>query len=237
MIGAEGAEIRANTGCEWLPNVLPRDDISCYPKYAQIFAYGADTPSEDAEVLGEEMSDSDDYAGQCLLEVVNYLSLSAGKRVSVAMTTDKLRAEIQLDESYKYIRQVVNETVKIAKFVGDLAVYNYHRDTLTVSPEGLVMFKGSQFLVPEVLRPGLLRALHSGHAGVESMIARAKEAFWWPGISSDIEQLRAKCTICHENAPSQPKEPSMGVLKTKYAYEALSMDHFFVEGSGIPGHC
>ena len=27
VIGAEGAEIRANTGCEWLPNVLPRDDI------------------------------------------------------------------------------------------------------------------------------------------------------------------------------------------------------------------
>ena len=40
------------------------------------------------------MSDSDDYAGQCMLEVAAYLSLSAGKRVSVAMTTDKLRAEI-----------------------------------------------------------------------------------------------------------------------------------------------
>ena len=116
VIGAEGAEIRANTGCEWLPNVLPRDDISCYPKYAQIFSYGADSPSEDAEVLGEEMSDSDDYAGQCLLEVASYLSLSAGKRVLVAMTTDKLKAEIQLDESYKFIRQVVNGTVKIAKF-------------------------------------------------------------------------------------------------------------------------
>ena len=45
-----------------------------------------------------------------MLEVAAYLSLSA------AMTTDKLRKEIQLDESYKYIRQVVNGTVKIAKF-------------------------------------------------------------------------------------------------------------------------
>ena len=230
MIGAAGAEIRANTGCAWLPNVLPKDDISCYPKYAQIFAYGADSPTEDAEVRGEERSDSDDYAGQCLVEVANYLSLSAGKRVSVAMTTDKLRAEIQLDESYKYIRQVVNGTVKVAKFEGNLAVYNYHRDRLTVSPEGLVMFKGSRFLVPEVLRPGLLRALHSGHAGVGSMISRAKEAFWWPCISLAIEQVRANCRVCHENAPSQAKEPSRGVLKTKYAYEALSMDHFFLKG-------
>ena len=163
-----------------------------------------------------------------MLEVAAYLSLSAGKRVSVAMTTDKLRKEIQLDESYKYIRQVVNGTVKIAKFEGNLAVYNYHRDRLTVSPEGLVMFKGSRFLVPAVLRPGLLRALHSGHAGVGSMISRAKEAFWWPGISPAIEQVRENCRVCHENAPSQAKQPSMGVLKTKYAYEALSMDNFFL---------
>ena len=177
VIGAAGAEIRANTGCDWPPNVLPRDDSSCYPNFAQIFAYGANTPAEDSEVLGEEPSDSDDYVSQCMLEVAFYLSLSAGKRVLVAMTTEKLRIKIQLDESYKYIRQVINGTVKIAKFEGHLAVLNYHRDRLTVSPEGLVMFKGTRFLVPEVLRPGLLRALNSGHAGLGSMIARAKEAF------------------------------------------------------------
>ena len=96
-----------------------------------------------------------------------------------------------------------------------------------MSPDGLVMFKGSRFLVPEVLRPGLLKALHTGHAGVVSMITRAKEAFWWPCITPAIELVRANCRVCHENAPSQPKQPSMGVLKTKYAYEALSMDHFF----------
>jgi hypothetical protein len=92
------------------------------------------------------------------------------------------------------------------------------------------MFKGSRFLVPQVLRPGLLKALHSGHAGVGSMMARAKEVFWWPGITPDIEQVRANCRICHENALSQAKLPSMGVLKTQYAYEALSLHHFFLKG-------
>ena len=92
------------------------------------------------------------------------------------------------------------------------------------------MFKGPRFLVPESLRPGLLKALHTGHAGVVGMITRAKEAFWWPGLKPAIENIRANCIVCHENAPSQPKQPSMGVLKTKYAYEALSMDHFFLKG-------
>jgi hypothetical protein len=47
----------------------------------------------------------------------------------------------------------------------------------------MAWFKGSRFLVPEVQRPGLLKALHTGHAGVVSMITRAKEAFWWPCIT------------------------------------------------------
>jgi hypothetical protein len=196
VLGAAGAEFRANTGSLWPPSVLPQDDISCYPTYAQIFFYGAYSPAEDAEVLGEEPSDSDDYVGQCMMEVATYLSLSAGRRVSVAMTVDKLKREIELDDSYKYICQVVDGTVKIAKFLGNLAVLNYHRDNLTVSSEGLVMFKGSRFLVPQVLRPGLLKALHSGHAGVGSMMERAKEVFWWPEITLDIEQVRANCRIC-----------------------------------------
>ena len=132
------------------------------------------SPSEDAEVHDEETFDSDDYVAQSLSEVAAYLSISAGRKVSVAMTVDRLKEEIQSDESYKYVRQVIIGTVSISKFVEKLSVYNYHKDNLTVSREGLIMYKGSRFLVPETLRPGLLRALHSGHAGVVTMLTRAK---------------------------------------------------------------
>ena len=108
--------------------VLPKDAQSCYPNVVQIFAYGAQSPSEDAEVHDEEAVDSDDYVGQCLLEVAAYLSISARKQVLVAMTVDRLREEIKSDESYKYIRQTIVGTVSISKFVGKLAVYNYQKD-------------------------------------------------------------------------------------------------------------
>ena len=88
-----------------------------------------------------------------------------------------LSTGLTLSSSYKYIGQGIDGTVNISKFKGKLSVYNYHRYNLTVSPEGLLMFKGFRFLIPEALRPGLLRALHTGHAGVVSMITRAKEAF------------------------------------------------------------
>ena len=110
-----------------------------------------------------------------MLEVAALLSILAGKQVSVAMTVDKLKEEIQSDGLYKYLRLTIAGSVQLSKYVGELAVYNYHRDNLTLNPEGLVMYKGSRFLVPKVLRPGLLKALHSGHPGVMSMLLRAKE--------------------------------------------------------------
>ena len=112
---------------------LPTDD--CYPNFAQIFAYGASTPSDDAVVGEDGCMYSDDYVGQCLLETTAYLSISAGRRVSVAMTVDRLEEEIKSDVSYKYIRQVVDGSVDIGKFEGKLSIYNYHRYNLTVGPD------------------------------------------------------------------------------------------------------
>ena len=67
------------------------------------------------------------------------------------------------------------------------------------------MYKGSRFLVSKVLRVGILKALHSGHTGVMSMLLRAKELFWWPALNGDIADVRAKCLQCHQNAPRQYK--------------------------------
>ena len=95
------------------PSVVPCDDQSDFPSVAQIFAYGAQTPSEDADVCDEGSKDSDDYVAQSLLEVAAYLSISAERRVSVAVTVERLREEIQSDKSYKYLRQVVTGNVRI----------------------------------------------------------------------------------------------------------------------------
>ena len=136
------------------------------------------------------------------------------------MTVEKLKAEIQSDSLYKYLRQTVSGSILVAKYVGELAVYIYHRDNLTNSPGGLIMFKTNRFLVPKVLRAGLLKALHSGHPGVLAMVMRAKETFWWPNLKGDIVQVRAECLLCHQNAPSQAKEAFKGVPSTNYAFKS-----------------
>ena len=37
--------------------------------------------------------------------------------------------------------------------------------------------------------------------------------------------------MCHQNAPSQPKEPSMGVPISQYAFESISINQFFLKGN------
>ena len=63
------------------------------------------------------------------------------------------------------------------------------------------------------------------------MLMRAKDSFWWPGLSGDKDPVRALCQICHQNAPSQAKEPSFGVPVTNYAYESMCCEHFFLKGN------
>ena len=83
--------------------------------------------------------------------------------------------------------------------------------------------------MPKTLRAWLLKALHMGHPGVLSTVHRAKESFWWPGLKDNINFVRAMCQISHENAPSQPKEPSMGVPITQNAFKSISVGHFFLK--------
>ena len=78
------------------------------------------------------------------------------------------------------MRQVVADKVPMV-FVGKLAKYNYHRDNLSVSTTGLVLYKGTRFVMPQKLREGLLKDLHVGHPGTLSMVLRAKESIWGPG--------------------------------------------------------
>ena len=78
-------------------------------------------------------------------------------------------------------------------FTGEAAKFNYHRGDLSVSENGLLLYKATRFVVPKNLRPGLLKALHVGHPGMLSMVLRAKDSFWWPGLTGDIEQVMALC--------------------------------------------
>ena len=82
----------------------------------------------------------------------------------------------------------------------DITQYTRYKDSLYLQDSAIMYC--DLVVVPTTLRSALLRSLHSAHQGVSSMMLLAQAITFWPGMSHDIQQTRARCNECNKNAPS-----------------------------------
>ena len=109
-----------------------------------------------------------------------------------------------------------------------LLPYWRFRDELS-AVDGVLMY-GSRVVIPPQLREQVVVHLHSAHQGISQMNYRASDCVFWPGITSDIERARAKCTPCNVNAPSQSKMPPVEPFVPSLPFEAIASDFFQSQG-------
>lgn len=62
------------------------------------------------------------------------------------------------------------------------------------------------------------------------MTARAEAAIFWPGITHDIHQTRATCSICNRMAPSQAALPPTQPTPSEYPFQCICLDYFHYKG-------
>ncbi|CAB4016743.1 Retrovirus-related Pol poly from transposon [Paramuricea clavata] len=70
-----------------------------------------------------------------------------------------------------------------------------------------VILKGSRILIPSSMKLDFLDKIHQGHLGITKCRERAKQSVWWPGISTQIQELIKNCRTCaryHVNKPLIP---------------------------------
>ena len=89
---------------------------------------------------------------------------------------------------------------------------------------------GRRAIIPKSLRQQILECLHSAHQCPVRMQDRAKQSVYWPGISSDIEMIRASCSYCTRNAPSLPPMPPLPLASPEYPMQMLVGDYFEAKG-------
>ena len=53
----------------------------------------------------------------------------------------------------------------------------------------------------------MLKKLHEAHMGIVKIKQRARDITYWPGISSDIENMISKCPTCKTFQKSNPAKP------------------------------
>ena len=87
------------------------------------------------------------------------------------------------------------------------------------------MYKG-RHIIPIELRSRILATLHSAHQGVTGMKLRAERSCFWPRISKDVEEMRAKCGTCHKHGPSNPDMPPIPPPTPQYPFQHICADYF-----------
>ena len=86
-------------------------------------------------------------------------------------------------------------------------------------------------VIPPSLRRTVLENLHAAHQGVSSMELRARSIVFWPGITADIHAIRAACSDCNRNAPSQPSLPAASTSPPSTPFECVYADYFDFAGN------
>ena len=87
-----------------------------------------------------------------------------------------------------------------------IRIYYHHRHVLV--PVGPVLLLHDPPLIPVSLREEVMNPLHSSHAGVTSMHARASNTVYWPNMRSDLTRKRASVQVVFTTHPAtHPHHP------------------------------
>ena len=158
------------------------------------------------------------------------------------------REDVQLKKMFKAVEEdevyqsVVNrlrsgmtreDVVKLPK--GDPArIYKEVWDKLTTvddKPNSIMVVDNLRLVVPEQCRPGILKALHLPHAGVNKTREMAKERYYWVGMSREIGELVGACVTCtkrHNSKPNDPPAESRWDARELEPMMSVSADHFSI---------
>ncbi len=108
-----------------------------------------------------------------------------------------------------------------------LRQYWHMRDNLTVANDIVMM--DARAVIPTVLRPKMLAALHEGHQGIEKCRAKSRSSIWWPRLSADIEQYVTNCSTC-AHWRQTPAEPLISSDLPAYPWQKVATDLFDLDG-------
>ena len=116
-----------------------------------------------------------------------------------------LMEETAKDPELSALHKLISEgwPPKRSNVPDNLKDYWNYRDELTV--ENGILLKSHKFIVPKNLQSVYINKIHAGHLGINKSLQKAQEYLFWKGYTKDISEAIDKCTLCQENAPSNPQ--------------------------------
>lgn len=98
------------------------------------------------------------------------------------------------------------------------------RDELSTQ-DGIIL-RGERIVIPKCLQKEMLELLHSSHLGIEKCKQRARDAIFWPGMTSQIEDMVSRCQTCCKYRRKNTKEPLLPHNTPLRPWERVGADLF-----------
>ncbi len=91
---------------------------------------------------------------------------------------------------------------------------------------GQFLMWGDRVCVSRSLQARALTLLHQGHPGISFMHQRAKNIFYWPGMTADTHRFVASCDACTSVRPAPPREPLLQEPPAAYPGKRVAAEFF-----------
>lgn len=98
------------------------------------------------------------------------------------------------------------------------------RDELTLA-FGIV-WKGNKVVIPQCMRPEMLRKIHITHLGIEKCKLRAREIMYWPNMNSQLTDYLSRCQACLTHRKQNTREPLISHEVPQRAWCKVGTDIF-----------
>ena len=93
-----------------------------------------------------------------------------------------------------------------------------------------LLFKGRQLIIPKNMQGSTLDLIQESHLGIEKCKACARAIVYWPGMSREIHDTVAKCSICLTHRHNNQKEPMIPHAIPDRPWQKLGSDVFEHKG-------
>ena len=125
-------------------------------------------------------------------------------------------------------RQIPAAAVPLLRYFDKLCIINGALYRNVVINEESVR----QIVLPSCYRTEVLQSLHDrmGHMGRDRTLHLVRERFFWPGMTTDVEQHITSCRRCIQRKKPVSKAPLVPISTTQ-PLEIVSMDHLTLEPS------
>ena len=183
--------------------------------------------------VGKADADDEEFVEE--LKVCSTSILAACFEDLDADLNDLKKVASQDPEYQSLIHKVQTDSFAKYKRDEDPSIKPYHaiRDRISVI-DGILMYSFEdghlRTIIPRQRRSAILRFFHSAHQGPDTILRRARQTIYWPGLDNDVKRICGSCKRCIENSKSHTKEELIPSDIPEYPFQSVVSDLFSREG-------